>query len=148
MPTLFEEISNISSVEEQEELFKELVTVALAKKASSFEFIKNRLEWQVARESKRGLKKVIKLFNNLSKAAFKTYCGQVQDGSADFNLLYAYTQYQSCEQFYKEELAMVIDMQDEYRSYLASGHFLEQFVFNYQRDPDDLFDFRGDRGDN
>ena len=65
---------NEAATDEKEELFKSLVATALSGKHTDFELLKNITEWQVIRESKRGLRKVIEQFEKLGAAVYDEYC--------------------------------------------------------------------------
>ena len=133
------------TAEEQQELFKALVTKALEEKVHTQpEFIKNTSEWWTARACKAGLYKVITLFDTLATALYKAYCKAVLKGTADFNMLFVYRQYLECKHFYEEELALIQDMLEEYWVYVFSGHFCEQFLFFRERESWHLWDHRED----
>jgi hypothetical protein len=133
---------NEVATDEKEELFKSLVATALSGKHTDFELLKNITEWQVIRESKRGLRKVIELFENLAAAVYDEYCELVLKGKQDFNMIYAVTQYRYCAEFYKEELNTTISMTDEYWTYIQAGHFIDQFILLRDREAWDMWDFR------
>ena len=134
--------TNSATADEREELFKSLVTSALSGKHTNFELIKNITEWQVIRESKRGLKKVIELFENLAVEVYNEYCKTVRQGKQDFTMIYAVAQYQYCAEFYKDELKTTVSMTDEYWTYIQAGHFIDQFILLKDREAWDLWDFR------
>lgn len=129
--------------QEQEELFKALTEKALANEHTEFEYIKSTAEWIIIKKTRKGLNKIIELYNQVSWSAYNAYCKQVLLGTQDFGLLYALRQYLECEQFYKKELETVKDMLAEYDAYLSKGHFLEQFLWNQERESWHCWDHRG-----
>ena len=100
-------------------------------------------EWLIIKKTRKGLNKIIELYNQVSWSAYNAYCKQVLLGTQDFGLLYALRQYLECEQFYKKELETVKDMLAEYNAYLDKGHFLEQFLWGQERESWHCWDHRG-----
>lgn len=147
MNFLFEDTKDKTG-EEQEELFHELTEKALSGDHNEFEYIKNSTEWRIMRATKKGLKKIIELYEEVAESVYKAYCKTVLEGTADFNMLYAVRQFQECKIFYTEELNLALDMLDEYDAYIGQGHFLDQFIFGYNRESWHLWDHRqeGPRG--
>jgi hypothetical protein len=132
-----------STAEEQEQLFKELVTKALENKEhAKFEYIKNITEFFVVRKCCKALRKVIKVFQSIADSLYKNYCQQVGEDQQDFNLLFVYTQYKLCIQYYTKELEIALDMLDEYDVYVGKGHFLDQVLFFKTREYCELWDHR------
>lgn len=132
-----------TTVEEQEQLFKELVTRALENKEhTNFEYIKNAAEFFAVRKCCKALKKVLKVFESIANSLYENYCQQVTKSEQDFNLLFVYTQYKLCIQFYSKELDIALDMLDEYDAYVGKGHFLDQFLFFKSREGWELWDHR------
>ncbi len=132
-----------STSEEQEQLFKELVTKALENRdPANFEYIKNISEFFAVRKCYKALKKVIKVFNSIADSLYKNYCQLVSVGEQDFNLLFVYTQYKMCVDFYTRELEVAEDMLDEYDTYVGKGHMLDQLVFFKIRECWELWDHR------
>jgi hypothetical protein len=130
------------SPEAREELFKALVEKALSEEHNAWEFIKNPIEWSVIHKTKTGLYKIIELFKRVSKNLYKAYCKQVKLNNQDFGMLSALKQYEHCCSFYEQELATVLDMLAEYRAYLCQGHFIEQFIYQRNRESWHLWDHR------
>ena len=129
--------------EEQEQLFKELVSKALENKEhASFEYIKNIAEFFAVRKCYKALKKVIKVFDSIANSLYKNYCKQISTGDSDFNMLFVYTQYKLCIEFYTKELEVANDMLDEYDAYLGRHHFLDQFLLLKEREYWELWDHR------
>lgn len=141
---------NTRQAQGDEQFFIGLCETALAGEHNKFEYIKNIKEFFIIRKAKSGLKKIVKVFDKVCNTAFKDYCKQVKSGTADFNLLYIYTQYRACKKFYEEELETLKDMTDEYWTYIDSGNFLNQFLFFKTREYHELYDFRKhqETGDN
>jgi hypothetical protein len=130
--------------QEKEELFKALTEKALANEHTEFEYLKSPGEWIIIKKTRKGLKKFIELYNQVSWSVYNAYCKQVLEGTQDFGLLYALRQYLECEQFYKKELETVNDMLAEYNAYLGKGHFLEQFLWGQERESWRCWDHRGE----
>lgn len=132
-----------STAGEQEQLFKELVAKALeSRDHANFEYIKNISEFFAVRKCYKALKKIVKVFESIAESLYKNYCLQVIDGEQDFNLLFVYTQYKLCIQFYAQELRTAEDMLDEYDTYVGKGHFLDQWLLFKTRECWDLWDHR------
>ena len=125
-----------------EQLMKELCTTALAGKHNSFEYIKSVREWYVAHKAKTGLRKIVEIFDEACHKSFNAYCKAVEKGEADFSLLYQFTQFRACRDFYEQELQTIKDMLNEYWTYVDSGNWLNQFLFFKTREFWELHDFR------
>ena len=129
---------------EQEELFMELMTRALEKKEHTpFEYIKNLNVLFAAFALRRGLSKIVELFDRISKATYEEYCKQIRtNNQADFDVLRASAQYRMCWRFYVEELRIVKEMLSEYWAYINEGHFIEQVILGRDREYYDMWDHR------
>ena len=132
------------NAKECEELFISLTERALNDNHNDWEFIRNPVEWGVARKTKAGLYKIIELYDCISKELYIEYCKQVKQSSHDFSMLVALKQYQQCVEFYKQELFTIADMLEEYKAYLWKGHFLTQFFYQQDREQWHLWDHRQD----
>jgi hypothetical protein len=130
------------STEQQEELFKELTEAALNGQHHEWEYIKNITEYGIVKAGQAGLLKVIELFETCAKSVYSNYCAQVAEGTGEFPLLYAYTQYLECKKFYEYELDLTEDMLAEYWAYVWSGHFMDQWLFGRDRESWHLWDHR------
>jgi hypothetical protein len=137
------------SVEEQEELFKALTEKALSDAHTAWEFINNPIECGVIKKTKKGLFKIIELYENICASLYLEYCKQVKTNEQDFGVLVALKQYQHCKTFYEEELLTVTDMLAEYAAYVCSGHFIDQFICGLNRESWHRWDHRegGPSGD-
>ncbi len=143
MKLIFEDLPE-NSLEEQEELYKALTEKALINDHTKFEYIRNTSEFFVMRQAVSGLETVINFYTTLCDELYNSYCAQVINGEADFNLLYIFRQHQDCISFYTEELRIAKDMLDEYWAYVLKWHFIEQWILFRDRQQDQLWDHRKD----
>lgn len=134
--------NSAETAEDREKLFKLLTENALADKHTSWEYIKNPIEWGLIRKTKASLYKVIELYERVYKRVYKEYCKQVRKNNFDFSIIVALKHYQCCKKFYEQELDTVIDMLDEYSAYVWRGHFLSQFIYGQNRESWHLWDHR------
>ena len=125
-----------------EELFKNLLDTALSGRHTDFEFLKSFAELRVMQTTRRGLKKIIILFNSLADELYNTYCKEVLLGTNTLDMLYVMSQYRKCAQFYQEELHTAEEMVEEYWCFVRAGHWLDQFLFFKPRECWDMWDFR------
>lgn len=127
---------------EQDEFFEEILNKALSGKHANFEFIKCWQEYLVARSYISGCKTIINSFNSLYLKVQRAYLKQIETASQDFNLLITMKQFETCRDYFKDEIAIAKDMISEYRAYVFSGHLLDTFLFNAYRREEDLVDYR------
>ena len=129
----------------QETLFKSLIEKAIVHKDKTpFEYLKSAAGLFAALQYKRGIAKIIRVFDLVATATYKKYCKQVRLGIADFSILYAYVQYLECKRFYEGELKTISSMIEEYWAYCFAGHFLEQWLLFRHREKWHLWDHRED----
>jgi hypothetical protein len=135
--------SDQAAIEEREKLFRDLIAKAIeGGEHSKFEYLTCTAEWWVAKACQRSLRKVIDFFDIVAAKLYVQYCVSVKKGTADFNMLYTYTQYKACQKFYTEELAIIEDMLDEYWAYVGAGHFIDQWILFRAREYYEFYDFR------
>ncbi len=129
--------------EDPKQFFEELVKRALEGKQSDFEFIRNTDTVRVARLYKRGVKKVAKMFKGISSDLVKQYTKNIASPKVnDLETLLAANQFAACYKYYMKEYAIAKDMLKEYRTYVLSGHILDQFLFNAYRPDNECVDYR------
>lgn len=143
MNFLFEDTKDKTG-KEQEELFQALTEKALAGDHNSFEYIKNTTEWGIIRATKKGIKKIILLYDQVTDSIYREYCRHITLGTQDFNMIYALRQFQECKGFYEAELELVLDMLSEYDAYVGQGHFFDQFIFGKERESWHCWDHRNE----
>lgn len=136
------ELGQFDFKRDPKKFFIELVNHALQNKNSEFEFIRNWNMCKISRMYKRGTKRVAKVFDGLAKKLVKEYAAKIHKGNADIETLIAIKQFIVCRDFYLKENAIAKDMMSEYRTYVFSGHILDQFIFNIGRRDDELTDYR------
>lgn len=141
MNFIFEDSSD-KTKEEQEALYEALTEKALSGEHTAFEYIKSVSERSVMLQALAGLETVIKLYDVICKDLYKAYCKQILAGDADFNLIYVLRQNIECKVFYEKEYEIAFDMLDEYKAYVRSGHFLDQWLFLHTRETWHLWDHR------
>ena len=128
--------------DDPKEIFSALVNKALDGKHSDFIFIKNYEMFKVARSYRIGTKRVFKVFKSVCKNLLKTYAKDVLTDEQKIDMLMAIKRFEMCYNYYKKEYTIAKDMLQEYRTYVFSGHVLDQFVFNNVRPDDDCIDYR------
>ena len=144
MNNFFNDI-DFSADKTQEKFFTDLVERALKGKQSVFEFIRSWPERRSLKTYQLGIDAIIKIFSNLCDETYKTYISHVKTGTQDLQTLLALKQFRQCREFYKKERDIVLDMVDEYWTYILSGHILDT-LFGTYRTVEDLWDHRERRG--
>ena len=91
---------------------------------TEFHIITTWAEFKYYWRQEKATKVVIKLLRNSANFVFNSYCKAVASGSADFNLLLAYSQLQDVVAYYEQELKIISDMTNEYDDYLVSNNFI------------------------
>lgn len=119
--------------------------VELAKQNKHFEFtlitslehLKNvKIYRSLLRGFLRGIKKAVRMILKEYKKNILT-----TDDTADCIMFISDAEI--CLKFYSEELVIIEDMIEEFRSYLWSGHFIDTYLFNRTRAEKDMIDMRG-----
>ena len=123
----FEQFEDLSK-KTTDELFQDLILKALEGKQSDFEFIRTYDGLQVAKLYKRGVKRVVKVFNSLKKSLLHDYLHQVMTDEQSIESLMAIKQFEKCAQFYKNEFKVAKDMISEFKTYVFSGHILQTIL--------------------
>lgn len=126
---------------QEEELFHQLVSKALKKDKSKFEFIKSLEELFVVNTYISGVKKVVKMFKNLYSQLQAQYVKEIESDSTNIATLVNLVRFKHCREFYEAEIALAKDMRNEYKAYVFGGHFIDTVIGN-QRADEDLVDFR------
>lgn len=99
----------------------------------TFRYITYWEEYRFYRRKLKATKLIIQCLQVGSKNIFKTYCCDVSEGSADFNVLLAYNHILKVESFYRKELDTIQKMIDEYDEYLGQGNFWKSFLGEQRR---------------
>lgn len=133
---------NKEKVQPDAQFFEQMSETALAGKNSNFEFVRNVESYFTLKSARSGLKKIILLYKKLCKKVLKQYCSEVKNGLHNFALIYKYTQFRKCVEFYTAELKIAEDMNQEYWAYCDHGHYLEQWLFFRERPEELCHDFR------
>ena len=108
-----------------------------------FQFIRTWREYLELRANKRVLHSVIKSLLASKSRTFKHYCKDIESGNQQFNKLLACNALSSAATFYSEDLSILIDMLDEYETYLISGNIADIFLLDTRPDSE-LWDHRSD----
>ena len=108
-----------------------------------FQFIRTWREYLELRANKRVLHSVIKSLLASKSITFKHYCKDIESGNQQFNKLLACNALSSAATFYSEDLSILIDMLDEYETYLISGNLADIFLLDTRPDSE-LWDHRSD----
>ena len=144
MNNFFNDI-DFSADKTQEKFFTDLVERALKGKQSVFEFIRSWSERRSLKTYQLGIEAIIRIFSNLCDETYKTYVSHIETGTQDLQTLLALKQFRHCREFYEKEREVVLDMVDEYWTYILSGHILDT-LFGTYRTIEDLWDYRKGRG--
>lgn len=120
-----------------------LIQRALAGEHSQKTLLKNKLERRAALMIYASVKKVVKYFKALTKAAEETAVKsrQLQDPVA-FDLVQTIYQASASAKFYQEELDIVEDAVAEYNAYVLDKHIVPQIFYSLDRPPEELVDWR------
>lgn len=134
----FEELNSA----DPKKFFAELVKKALEGKQSDFEFIRSYEMLKVAKLYKKGTNKVRKVFNSLVKSILDAYAKSILTDEQKIEALLSVKQFEACAEYYKKEHAIAKDMLKEYRTYVFSGHIMDQLLFNGYRPDNECVDYR------
>lgn len=145
MNNFFDDI-NLSTDKTEEQFFGQLVERALNGKQSNFEFIRSWAERYSVKEYQFGVAAVIRVFQELCNATYRSYVTQIKTGTQDIQILLVLKQFRQCLGFYLKEYQIVKDMLEEYSEYLWCWHFLDPLLGTYRRE-EDLWDHRGKKPD-
>ena len=97
---------------------------------------------KVARLYRKGTKKVCKVFNSIIKSILDAYAKSILTDEQKIEALMSVKQFEVCAEYYKKEHAIADDMLKEYRTYVFSGHILEQLFFCGVRPDNECVDYR------
>ena len=108
-----------------QEILMQIIRQAEERKGVKPHIINTLSECLFYRDQERSLKVVLKVLRNCANFVFKEYCSEIPTGSASFNKLLAYKEFQEIITYYHQELLIVQGMLGEYYRYLASGNFIK-----------------------
>lgn len=123
-------------------LLIELIEHAEKDEHVSFKFIRTWQDYLTLRTSRKVIKSIIKSLMTAQKNLFRRYCKDISAGHPEFNRLLACDTLKSTISFYREEHMTIVNMLDEYETYLLSGNLSDVFLLE-QRPEDKLWDYRG-----
>lgn len=123
------------------EIFQALKDRAFKGEHTSFEYIKNMIEYSAARQIEDALSSILRSFEKSYDQVLDRYCKDVRTGNADITMLLLMNELVELRHFYSAERDIIRDMIDEYRTYLSQGHTLSAFLGG-QREVWDLWDHR------
>jgi len=119
--------------------------VELAKQNKHFEFtlITSLTHLKNVKVYKNFLKGFLRGIKKSVSKILKTYKNNILTTEDTADCIMFFSDADICLKFYSEELVIIEDMLDEFRSYLWSGHFLDIYLFNRTREEKDMIDMRG-----
>ena len=123
------------------EIFQALKDRAFKGEHTSFEYIKNIIEYSAAKQIEEALFSILRSFEKSYDQILDQYCKDVRAGKTDITLLLLMNELVELRLFYNAEREIIHDMIDEYRAYLSQGHTLSAFLGG-QREVWDLWDHR------
>ena len=133
--------NQFDGLEENEQLFIQLMQKALKGEQSTFEFIGHWGIRSLIKQYIKGVEHVIKVFTNLEKSTYKTYLSEIEQGIQNFKTILALRQFNQCRHFYEIEKLIAEDMLNEHLYYVFSGHIWDTLIGN-DRKEEDLVDYR------
>lgn len=125
-----------------ENLMSELIDKASSGKHTQFRFLRTWREYSDTKKLKLFHELLIKSIKKSGNRLLNKYCKSIVKGNRDIISLMAYATTLNILKFYEEELDIILDMLDEYEAYLASGNFLNAFLFLDFRSSSELWDHR------
>ena len=119
--------------------------IAKARKGEHTEFglIKNHRSYVKAKAYRKACAAVAKALRKIAGRLMEDYLRSLDSGRPDSELLLARRRFLGYAGFYEGELEIVDSMRAEYRAYLAgSGHFWSSVLSDFERESEDLVDYR------
>lgn len=129
------------NLKDPRQFFEALIQKALEGEASEFEFIRSYNMLKVARMYKAGVKKVVKIFDDLIKKLIYKYEKAIIVDEQTLELLMTIKQFEFCRNYYKKEVLVAKDMISEYKAYVFGGHVLNTML-GYTRPESECVDYR------
>lgn len=102
---------------ETQQMMLTIIEYAKSAKPSEFRLLRNWSDYRYHVGKRRSFKLLVRALQSGSDRLFKNYCKSILC-LEDFNKLLAYKQLQGVIKFYKQELATVTKMIDEYEARL------------------------------
>lgn len=133
--------NDITTYDEDEQGFLELVHRALNSKQSDFVFIRSWEHRSRVKLARFGYYKIYTSFKKLYTRGYKEYIKHVTEGTQDFDSLIIIKDLKRCMDFYLREAQVVEDCLAEHWEYMMSGHLFDTLVGNI-RPEEDLWDHR------
>lgn len=128
---------------QEQQAILDLIEYAQAGNHMDFKLITFWTEYWKVRKLRRDLRGLIRCLKTSMKRLLKAHCKRVIKGIANVNDLVAYIMLEDLVLFEIEELRIVEDMLDEYKTYLSKSSFMVALL-GFERAYSDRYDFRKD----
>lgn len=124
------------------DLFLDIINYAEAGIHTSFSFITTIGEFFQIRKSLKAVECTISCLEASMRRIFKSYCREVEKQQGDLKKLFVYNTLRNTNVFYLKEYEILLDMLDEYKTYIAAGNFLSDVILLRERLPENFRDYR------
>lgn len=129
--------------QEDMEAFQDLCQTAEEGIHREFEYLGCMEELFRAREVKKSLRQVVRMFKRFARSCETVYLDLLKKGEDDVALMTSMTCCMRYVKFYEEELGIVKDMIDEYHYYfLTPAKLIDNVLLGIYRPEEDHHDFR------
>lgn len=128
-----------------DELSKHLSARAHKNEVIKYAFIRTTAEYRLTKDFIKALNEIIKGYRITREACYRSYVDKVKQGTnldADLSLLLSVKHYDRCIEFYTEEVYQLIDLLDEFKTYITNGHILKWIFAAIDRTEEEMFDHR------
>lgn len=119
---------------EAQEIINKLIAQAEENDHIKVKLITSWDEYRFYIKQERALKVVIRVLRDCIYFVFRSYRKGVAAGTADFNELLAYRKLKEVQEFYKQELCTVQEMNTEYDNYLGDWTNFFKAILGYERE--------------
>jgi hypothetical protein len=127
---------------DDQKLLADIVNRAETGEHTKPSWIRSWSEYKAYQINKRAINMLIDGLEHSAASLFKRHCHEVSAGTADITKLLIRNTLLRTAEFYRLELAIVIDMISEYEAYLLDGNFIGQFLFYETRPWSECWDRR------
>lgn len=126
-------------MEEDIELFEQLMQKAIAGEHLQVELIRNYKQLDAMVFYKRAVGKVAKQFNTMAKALYKQYIKELYNERPVLDTIMQFRQLTLSRDYFLKEQQIAEYIIYEYRTYINSGHLID-FILGKDRPDEDMVD--------
>lgn len=126
---------------EFQEMIMKVIEHSETAKLSEFQLITTWAEYRKFKGKRKAFKLLVNGLRKSSNRLFERHCRAVTAGISDVTTLLAYQRLYAAMEFYKKEVETLVDMIDEYETYLFSGDLFWAYI-GFRRREEDMVDFR------